>query len=112
MHGSPKVSEVAVIVHQALERFESLEKKFSRFDPESELSKVNSQAATKAVQVSAEFFELISYGIEYSQKSGGAFSIALAPLIRLWIRCAAEKRFPTARQISEAQRRSTFALSF
>jgi len=105
---SSAASDVAIAVRQAFERFEFLEKKFSRFDPESELSMVNSRAATEPVRVSAEFFELISHGIEYSQKSGGAFSITLAPLLQLWVRCAAEERFPTDGEINEALRHSDF----
>jgi FAD:protein FMN transferase len=106
--GNAKTSNVATIVNQALERFEFLEKKFSRFDPESELSKVNSQAGTEPAEVSAEFFEVISQGIEYSQRSEGAFSIALAPLTQLWMRCAEEGRFPVDREVNEARRRCDF----
>jgi thiamine biosynthesis lipoprotein len=107
-HTSAAASDVATTVRQAFERFEFLEKKFSRFDPESELSKVNSQAGTEPVEVSAEFFEVVSQGIEYSQRSEGAFSVALAPLTRLWMRCIEEERFPGDREVNEAQRHCDF----
>ena len=101
-------SHVAAAVCRALDCFEILERKFSCFDPESELSQVNRLAATKPVHVSAEFFRVVLQGIKYSRRSEGAFSIALASLIRLWRKCAAQKRWATKSEIRAARLCSDF----
>lgn len=87
---------------RALREFERIERIFSRFDPTSELSRVNSQAAIHPVTVSEEFFALTERGLQYSHHSAGAFSITLQPLVRLWERSAEAERLPSQRQIDSA----------
>jgi thiamine biosynthesis lipoprotein len=86
----------------ALREFERIEGIFSRFDPSSELSRVNSQAGTHPVNVSDEFFGLAARGLQYSRHSDSAFSITLQPLVRLWERSAEAERLPSHRQIDSA----------
>jgi len=87
---------------RALTEFERIERVFSRFDPASELSRVNSQAAAHPVMVSDEFFALTARGLQYSRHSDGAFSITLQPLVRLWERCVDAGRIASYRQIDSA----------
>jgi thiamine biosynthesis lipoprotein len=50
----------------------------SPFKPESELSRINREAAQKPVPISREMYDLISRSIEFSQLSGGAFDITFS----------------------------------
>lgn len=50
----------------------------STYKPDSEISRVNDQAARAPVPVSAELFDLLQTSIEYSRLSKGAFDITYA----------------------------------
>jgi FAD:protein FMN transferase len=50
----------------------------SPFKPDSELSRINREAATKTVPVSQEMFDLIARSIEFSRLSDGAFDITFS----------------------------------
>jgi thiamine biosynthesis lipoprotein len=56
----------------------------SNYQPESEWSKVNREAATRPVAVSQELFDLLAACIDYSRKSEGAFDITVGPLMKIW----------------------------
>jgi FAD:protein FMN transferase len=56
----------------------------SNYRPESELSRVNEQAADQPVKVSQELFDLLTTCVEYSRASQGAFDITVAPLMKVW----------------------------
>lgn len=94
--------QVSDVVRQALEEFERLERIFSRFDPDSELSRLNQLADQQPVPVSEEFFEIVSQGLFYSSCSGGAFSITLTPVLSLWETCELENRFPGQEELKTA----------
>lgn len=50
----------------------------STYQPASEVSQVNAQAAQRAVRVSTELFDLLSTSLEFSRISDGAFDITYA----------------------------------
>lgn len=56
---------------------------FSTTNENSEISKINN-AGGAPVEVSDETIKLIKKGIYYSELSGGAFDITIAPVSRLW----------------------------
>jgi len=86
----------------ALREFERIEGVFSRFDPSSELARVNSQAPIGPVKVSDEFFALTERALQYSRYSAGAFSITLQPLVSLWEHAAEKEQLPSQSQICRA----------
>jgi thiamine biosynthesis lipoprotein len=61
-----------------------LERMLSNYRPESEWSEVNRYAASRAVEVSQELFDLLSACLEYSRGSEGAFDITVGPLVKAW----------------------------
>jgi FAD:protein FMN transferase len=56
----------------------------SNFRPESEWSRLNSEAARHDVRVSDELFALLLACAEYTRGSDAAFDISVGPLIRAW----------------------------
>lgn len=56
---------------------------FSRTNEDSDISRIN-QAGGAPVEVSDETVKLIKKGIYYSEMSGGAFDITIAPVVNLW----------------------------
>jgi FAD:protein FMN transferase len=71
-------------VAQALEEARRLDQLLSNYRPESEWSEVNRSAATQAVAVSPELFDLLAACVEYSRESEGAFDITVGPLMKVW----------------------------
>lgn len=69
------------LLTEALNLCDRYEMIFSRTLTDSELSRLNRHEITT---VSAPLGELISYGIEYGQLSGGSFDISIGSVSSLW----------------------------
>lgn len=108
--GEVNAEATPVSLYAAMAEFERLERMFSRFDPDSELSRVNREAARRPVNVSPEFFNVIARGLEYAEQSAGCFSLQLAPLVRLWEACADANHLPDEVEITAARRLSDASL--
>lgn len=84
------------------------EKIFSRTRTDSELYKLNHRELSpvpdteNTYEISEDLASLLSIGLSYSQKSNGAFDIAIAPLTDLWDFTAEEPSVPNGREIQEA----------
>ncbi len=72
------------LVAQVLEEARRLDELLSNYRPASELSQVNRLAASQAVRVSPELFQLLAASVEYSRESEGAFDITVGPLMKIW----------------------------
>lgn len=70
--------EAADIAFKEIKRVEAL---LSKYDPESEVSRLNRSGTLEA---SPETFFLVKRSKEFWQASGGAFDITVAPLVDLW----------------------------
>lgn len=55
-----------------------IDREMSPYKPESELSRINREAADHPVPISAEMFDILSRSIEFSKLSGGAFDITFS----------------------------------
>ena len=93
------------------DKYESI---FSRTDPDSELYQLNHRqlqpvdGTTDTYQLSDELAELLAKGISYSQKSEGAFNIALAPLTSIWDFTSENPQIPDEAAIQEALSKCDF----
>jgi thiamine biosynthesis lipoprotein len=61
-----------------------IDRAMSPFKPDSELSRINRDAAAMTMSVSDEMFRLVARAIEFSQLSGGAFDITYASVGHLY----------------------------
>lgn len=66
-------------IKDSFREIERVEKLLSKFNKESELSKINRLAREEEVVVTREVFELIERSIHYSDVSGGSFDITVKP---------------------------------
>jgi len=82
-YGGNKEKTIAAI-DAAFKEMERIERVFSRFDENSEVSKINKLAGLKKMSVSKEVFDLIERSVYYSRISEGAFDITVAPLMDTW----------------------------
>jgi thiamine biosynthesis lipoprotein len=55
-----------------------IDRAMSPYKPESELSRINREAAERPVPISQEMFDILSRSIEFSKISGGAFDITFS----------------------------------
>lgn len=71
-------------VDAALDEAHRLDGLLSNYQPASEWSQVNRDAASKPVKVSPELFRLLAACDAYSRASEGAFDISVGPLMKVW----------------------------
>ena len=61
-----------------MDEMHRIDRLMSPFKPETELSRINREAARAPVAVSRELFDLIARSLEYSRLTGGAFDITFS----------------------------------
>jgi len=83
LYGYDRVKMEAA-VDAAFDEVRRLDELLSNYQPGSQWSEVNGNAATKPVLVSPELFQLLSACLEYSRESEGAFDITVGPLMKVW----------------------------
>lgn len=69
---------------EAIREIHRIAARFSFYDSASELSKLNREAATHAVQTSGELFALLSLCKKVYAESDGAFDPSVGPLMHTW----------------------------
>lgn len=89
------------LVDQVFDTMEELEKIFSRFLDESEVSMINRQAG-EWVKVSPITLELIELGIEIGELTQGAFDITIGAVLELWGFGSGFYRVPSQAELDEA----------
>jgi thiamine biosynthesis lipoprotein len=90
----------------AMDEIDSLEQMLSVFIQDSELSRVNREAAAGCAQVSAELYGLLRFAVILSRATGGAFDAATGALLRAWGFQGGPRRVPP-----EAERQAALAAS-
>jgi FAD:protein FMN transferase len=75
-------SQVEDAVDAAFQEIFRVQEIADRYDPQSEIARVN--AAAGPVAVSEELWKMIATGMEIYQASGGVFDITVAPLVDTW----------------------------
>ena len=79
-----------------------LENELSRNLAASEISKINDRSGQGPVTVSQETFDIIADAVSYSEKTGGAFDITIAPIMDIWGFKDSKYRVPSALEIRTA----------
>ncbi len=83
-----------------MDEMRRIDASMSPYKPDSELSRINREAAQKPVMVSQEMYDLIARSIEFSKLSGGAFDITFSSVGYLYD--YREHVKPTDAQIAKA----------
>ena len=66
---------------------------------DSELSRVNAQAATNAVVLSPELFSVLDHAWRIAAETDGAFDVTIRPVADLWGFIWKEHRLPTEAEL-------------
>jgi thiamine biosynthesis lipoprotein len=71
-------------VEKAFGEIDRVERLISTWREDSELSRVNREAPVRSIQVADELFRLLGTAVEWSEKTGGAFTPMIGPLVDAW----------------------------
>lgn len=89
--------QASTLAQMAIEEVRRIELKYSRYRPESLVSRINAQAGGTALAIDAETHALFDYAATLYASSGGLFDITSGVLRRAWdFRCA---RLPSEEQL-------------
>jgi thiamine biosynthesis lipoprotein len=87
----------------ALTELRRVEGVLSRFDPASDLSRLNFAAGRGPCPVSPDLAVVLAAADRFRAGTGGAFNVAIEPLMRAWGFHAARSAAPSAAELSEAR---------
>ena len=73
-----------VAIGAAFARLQEVDSTMSDYKPDSELSKINAEAADHPVEISDGMLAVLKASLMYSELTDGAFDITMRPLKRLW----------------------------
>ncbi|MCK5558104.1 MAG: FAD:protein FMN transferase, partial [Candidatus Hydrogenedentes bacterium] len=94
--------ETDAAVEKAFEAIGRVGLTMNRFDPTSELSRLNSAAGGGWTPVSADLFEVIQDSIRYSGETKGAFDVTVLPIMSLWNFKTAQPEAPSSERVTKA----------
>lgn len=97
-----------VCIEAAFERLRSIENLMSYQKDDSELTRINRNAAKGPVRVSESTFEVLQKAIEFSELSDSAFDMTVGPLVDLWRSAAEANSVPTGAELREARSKVGF----
>ena len=80
-----------------------IEELMSYHRDDSELSKVNREAADKPVPVNPMTFEVLQKSVGFSRLTDGAFDVTVGPLVDLWKAAGEANEPPTEQALAEAR---------
>jgi FAD:protein FMN transferase len=89
----------------ALDEVDRIDRLMSHYKNDSELSRVNREAAKAPVKVDPELFDFIAECLRYSRESEGAFDVTVGPLMKAWGFFRGEGRMPNDAELAEARSR-------
>lgn len=90
-------------VERVMSEFARFDALWNRFDPSSEVSRINANAGREPVKVHEDTRFIIKKSLVHSELSGGAFDITIGPLVDLWGFTRGERRVPASDEIRRAQ---------
>ncbi len=102
LHGANPVA-LRAAAEEALDEIERLDAQLSLYRPDSEISRLNAQAATQPVQVEPGLFRLLQWAQRLHQETQGAFDITVAPLMRCWGFMAGTGQLPDPEELALAR---------
>src|SRR5438552_4496899 len=91
-------------VEDGFDEVDRIDRLMSHYKADSELSRVNREAARHPVAVEPELFDFITEAARYNRESGGAFDITVGPLMTAWGFFRGEGRVPADDELAAARR--------
>jgi len=95
-------------IRAGLAEIHRVDELMSDYKSDSEISRINRDAAAKPVQVSESTYEVLKRSVQFSKLTGGAFDITVGPLMVLFHAAQKQAVAPTEEQIAEAKAKVGF----
>ena len=92
-----------VWIGQAFAQVAELERLFSRYDPESELSRLNAAAGEGMQEVDRRLEELLALSLDYGSLTQGCFDVTVLPLVDLWMQAVERQRVPSPDELLQVR---------
>jgi len=90
----------------AFEELDRIENSLSRFNENSDVSRINSLAANQPLQLGLSAFECLRRSVEMSVQTKGAFDITIGPLYDCWLNEDRTPRKPSKKDIEAALKKT------
>jgi len=90
-------------IESALTQIEKVDESMSDYKIDSEISRVNRDGFTRAVNVSQSTYMVLQKSIEFSKQTDGAFDITVGPLVELFRKAKDSQVLPTHEEIDNAK---------
>ena len=87
----------------ALDEVDRIDRLMSHYRKDSELSRINREAAKAPVKIDPELFGFIAECLRYSRESEGAFDVTVGPLMKAWGFFRGEGRMPGEAELARAR---------
>jgi thiamine biosynthesis lipoprotein len=87
----------------AFDRIKQLDQILTDYDPDSELMRLAAKAGGPPVPVSRDLFDVLDRSKKLYERSGGAFDVTIAPVVRLWRRARRDKTLPDRELLEKAR---------
>ncbi|MHC4681992.1 MAG: FAD:protein FMN transferase [Planctomycetota bacterium] len=95
-------------IKAALEEIRRVDELMSDYKRDSEISRLNAEAAGRAVQVGESTYEVLQRSVAFSRLTGGAFDVTVGPLVELFRKAKDEHVAPAEEQIALARAKVGF----
>jgi len=93
----------------AFEQIDRLEQDLSRYDPNSDVARINDLAPGGKVRVSVDTLRCLLLSVEHWKETGGAFDVTLGALMECWVGKDKSMLHPSAEEIDRARERSAMS---
>ncbi len=93
------------LLRELFAEVESLDRTLSRFDPKSDLSKLNRDSGSGPIRVASPLAELTALSLGYTGLTRGTFDPTVGPLIVLWLAAEQTRALPTPEALASARAR-------
>lgn len=97
---APSEADASRIFAAGFEEIARLDRMFSNYREDSELTHVNRTAVNTRVEVSLEFWKLLHHAVRWWRVSKGTFDVTVRPLLRAWGFCDGQPRMPSANELA------------
>jgi len=95
-------------IDAAFETIARLEAVISRFNPDSEVSRLNAAPPGTPVSVSPDLANCLKRSLDIAERTQGAFDPTVGPLVALWTSAGKSGALPTAEEIEAAKVRVSY----
>jgi len=96
---------LAEVASEVFDEIDQLDAQMSNYQPTSEISRINREAARALVLVEPRLFQLIQDSVRTSAETGGAFDITVGPLMKTWGFFRGRGRLPAPSEIAVTLKR-------